>query len=276
MHLAPRDQIPNPSQSRRPVEPPLTDPVIAVRRTTSGFRLAGVRVRVSGGWWIAATLLGWMLGARLFPGLYPDASGGALVGMAVAGVAVLFVSVLLHEMAHAWIGHRYGVETAAVTLHLLGGVTEMRGAPRDPRADFGIAVAGPVASFALAAAFGAPVLLDLPLPGGVEGVLGFGAALNALLAMLNLLPVFPLDGGRMLRAALWHRSGDHAAATRDTIVLARVLGVVAIVVGLLAATLGQRGWGVSVLLVGLYLRLLARPPFRPNLGSRRADPSLES
>ncbi len=237
---------------------PLTAPLQTPRAMGGSVRVAGIRVRISAGWWLAAALLGWMLGARLFPEVYPDAASGTLIGMALAGIVVLFCSVVVHEIAHARTGRRYGVETVGVTLNLLGGVTEMRAVPRDPSADFAIAAAGPVASFALALGFALPLHLWGGASPHLGGVLAFGAVLNALLAMLNLLPVFPLDGGRMLRAALWRRSGDHAAATRATAKVARVLGVMAIGVGVLASTVGQRGWGLSVLLVGLYLRLLAR------------------
>ncbi len=136
-----------------------------------------------------------------------------------AGCAlVLFASVVAHELAHALVARRFGVRTSAITLFLFGGVATLEEEPSSPKADMLVALAGPALSAALATgALALVVVIDRFVPGRAGTALGYlgtyGALANGVLAIFNLVPAYPMDGGRVLRAFLWHRRHDRAAAT---------------------------------------------------------------
>ncbi|CAM01946.1 Zn-dependent protease [Saccharopolyspora erythraea NRRL 2338] len=178
-------------------------------------RIAGVRVGLH--WSVAGivVVVAAGLAAYQLPAVYP---GHSRIAYAVAGVAasgLLVCSLLGHELAHAVVARRNGVAVEGITLWLLGGVARLRDEARSPGADLRIATVGPTASAALAVAFGALAWTSNLAGAGelVIAVLGYLALLNVLLALFNLLPAAPLDGGRVLRAALWRWRGDrHRAA----------------------------------------------------------------
>jgi len=173
--------------------------------------LAGIDVLVTSSWFIIAALISFAIAPRIEqvePGL------GAL--KYVAGLVfaiVLYLSVLMHEASHAIMAQRFGFNVNSITLHFLGGMTEIDGAARRPRQEFWIAVVGPLTSIAVGvAAVGAWFLLPEGLVRvAIEGLAGA----NLLIGVLNLVPGLPLDGGRVLKAAVWGVTGD---ATKGTIV----------------------------------------------------------
>jgi Zn-dependent protease len=172
----------------------------------------------------------------------------------------LFGSIVLHELAHARVARAHGVASRGITLAALGGRAELEGALPSPKVDVLMAVAGPAANGVLA---GLALALTEVAQGGhwpaaVTGVLGFAAATNALLTAVNLLPVFPLDGGRVLRAALWHRTASLSAATRTARRIGMGFGVGLVVAGVVGAGVGHRAAGLTGVVVGLYLYRRAR------------------
>ena len=166
--------------------------------------VAGVQVFVSGSWFLVAALISVVMAPaaeRVRPGLGP---WSYLAGFAFA--VLLYLSVLLHEVAHAVVARRHGLGVSSITLHFLGGMTAVAGESRRPREELLVAAAGPVASLAIG---GAAYLLWQTLPGGLVGLAVGGLAFaNLFVGVLNLVPGLPLDGGRILRALVWAASGD--------------------------------------------------------------------
>jgi Zn-dependent protease len=196
-------------------------------RAPGTFRIgqvAGVDVLVGSSWVLVAALLSVMFGGyvdQVAPGL-----GGwkYLAGLSMA--VLLYLSVLLHEMSHALMAKRYGMPVRSITLHFLGGVTEIEGEPDTPGREFGVSVVGPLTSLAVGA--GALLLLQVTPGGLLAGAVGGLAGANLLVGVLNLVPGLPLDGGSVLRAVVWKVTGS---PHRGTVVAGwggRVTAVVAL------------------------------------------------
>ena len=180
------------------------------------FRLFGFEVRADASWLIVAFLVAWSLASSLFPEAFPGMTLSIYWGMGVIGALLLFASVVAHEFMHSWVARRSGMTIKGITLFLFGGVAEMHDEPPNPRAEFLMAIAGPLTSLFLGGAFyGLTILagrLSAPLP--LLGVLAYLWPINLALAAFNLVPAFPLDGGRVLRAALWKLTGKLRRSTR--------------------------------------------------------------
>src|SRR5215204_2875785 len=165
-------------------------------------RIAGIRISANWSWLIVFALITWSLAVAVFPSQNPGFSDGEYVVMAVAAALLFFASLLLHELGHALQARREGVEIEGITLWLFGGVAKFRGMFPSAGAEFRIAIAGPLVSLALGTIF---VLLawKASLPEVADGVAAWLGYINLTLLVFNLLPALPLDGGRVLRSALW-------------------------------------------------------------------------
>jgi Zn-dependent protease len=185
-------------------------------------RVAGIRVGINWSWLVVFALITWTLASGVFPETNPGLSDGTYVVMAVGAAVLFFVSLLLHELGHAVQARREGMEIEGITLWLFGGVAKFTGPFPSAGAEFRIAIAGPLVSLALGVVF---VLIAVPggLPESVDGVAAWLGYTNLVLLVFNMLPALPLDGGRVLRALLWRRKGDFAAATRSATVVARAI-----------------------------------------------------
>lgn len=180
------------------------------------FRLMGFPIQVDFSWLFLILLLGWSLSRGLFPNWYEQLAAETYTWMAVVGTVGFVLSILLHELAHAVVARHYGLSIRSITLFVFGGVAEIEDEPPHAWAEFWVTAAGPAASLALAGGFYGLYLLSLQQiwPESVEGLCRYLGWLNGLLAIFNLIPAFPLDGGRMLRALLWSWRGDLPWATR--------------------------------------------------------------
>jgi len=191
-------------------------------------RLLGVEVTLDWSLLIIFVLITLTLAAGLLPAWHPD-WGGLTVWLTAATAAVLFlVSVLLHELSHAVVGRRLGIGVRQITLFVFGGMAHMQNEPRTWRAELGMAIAGPLTSLVLgfvslylAGLVGGPMQIDPQHPMQAVSALNPPATIlfwlgpiNIMLALFNMVPGFPLDGGRVLRALLWGLSGDLVRATR--------------------------------------------------------------
>jgi len=181
-------------------------------------RALGIPIRVHASWFLVFVFVTWTLATEYLPGALPGLSDSRYWGMGAAAALLLFLSVLLHELGHSYVAQRYRIPIGQITLFLFGGVAQMRAEPPSPKAEFLIAIAGPVVSFALGAfCLGAALAADwLSLPFGGQGFVVLGGLLgvvNVQLGLFNLIPGFPLDGGRALRAGLWAWGRDFHWAT---------------------------------------------------------------
>ncbi|MBV8305288.1 MAG: site-2 protease family protein [Acidimicrobiia bacterium] len=223
------------------------------------IRLGTVRgIRVGMHW--SLLLILWLLVAGLagyqFPNAAPGHTGAAYWAAAVVAAVAFYASLLAHELAHAVIARRRHIEVEGIVLWLLGGMSKLRGEARTASDEERIAIAGPATSIALAAMFfllsrvvgaGHPA----SLPAAVLGWLGW---LNGILAAFNLIPAFPLDGGRVLRALLWRRTGDKRRATSVAATWGRIVGFGFIALGVAGFALGGAGVnGVWLALIGWFL-----------------------
>lgn len=210
-------------------------------------RLAGVGIDVHWSWAIAFALVSTSLAASVFPAAAPGLGAGAYLAMGMLSAVALFGSIVLHELGHAWQARREGVATDRVTLWVFGGIAEMRRRFPSAGSEFRIAVAGPLVTLALAAGFVA-LSTVIALPAAAAAVIAWLGYVNVVLLGFNLLPALPLDGGRVLRSALWARRRDFLGATMIATGVGRAVAVAMIVLGLLVGVIA----GIS----GLWLALV--------------------
>lgn len=222
--------------------------------------LYGFDIRVDPSWVLIAALITWSLCQHVFPASLPGLSQWSYGAMAIVAMLLFFASLLAHELAHAVTARRFGVETRYITLFLFGGVAELVQEPREAMHEFWIALAGPAMSLMLALMFwtfsGAGLMLLRQGP-FVE-VLAYLALINLVLALFNLLPAFPLDGGRILRAWLWRQSGDMLQATEKAAASGAILAYVLIGFGVLGLFQGVMVGGLWNILIGLFVLAAAR------------------
>lgn len=175
--------------------------------------LFGIDVTVDYSWFIVFGLVAWSLAGHVFPMGYPDWPRGLMWGLGLLTSLLFFASVLAHEFGHSLVSQRSGVPVRRITLFIFGGLAEITGEPRRPGDEFAMALAGPAVSLVLGLAFLA--LSRVAGPGTpLEGLASWLGRINLTLAAFNLIPGFPLDGGRVLRALVWGATGSLARATR--------------------------------------------------------------
>jgi Zn-dependent protease/CBS domain-containing protein len=234
------------------------------KRQITVAHIFGIPVRFDYRWFVVFFFSVWLIAMNLSRGgmwigsykLLP-VGGAAAWGLAVVTTVGLFLSVLGHELSHALMGRAEGIEIEEIVLHPFGGLARLRNEPESPRAEFRIAVAGPAASFLFAA-----VSFVLMLPAMMTGYTIAGGVLlllcagNLLLAIFNLFPGYPLDGGRVLRAILWSRTGDMKEATRLAGICGMLIAAILIIFGVymaIAPTFRSYFMGFWSVLVGLFL-----------------------
>lgn len=231
------------------------------------FNLFGFPIKLDLSWFIVAILITWTLATSVFPALVPfnaDLSRATYWVMGIFGALGLFASVVLHELGHALVARTRGLPICGITLFIFGGVAELEREPDDAKTEFLVAIAGPLVSVLLAI-----VCFGLGLLGRVAGlglafitVVEYLAIINALLVIFNLIPAFPLDGGRVLRSALWHWRGNLRQATRISSWIGAGFGFLMIGLGILSFILGNFIAGLWWLLIGLFLRSAATSSYR--------------
>lgn len=223
-------------------------------------RIAGIEVGLHWSLAIVFVLIVWTLAGQIFPSVVPDQPQPAYwLASALAGL-LFYLSLLSHEMGHAVVARRLGVQVEGITLWIFGGVARLRGEAATPGAEVKIAIAGPVVSVVLAAVFGAATFaLDATAgPPLIEGGCAWLAGSNAMLLLFNLIPAFPLDGGRLLRAWLWQRSGDRYRATSSAALLGRICAFLMIGLGLVALFAQGALSGLWLIFLGWFLMSAAR------------------
>ncbi len=228
------------------------------------FKLFGFEVQFDLSWVFIAILIAWSLSIGFFPLHYKNLSAQAYWSMGIIGALGLFLSVIFHELCHSLVARKYGIPMKGITLFIFGGVAEMDEEPHSPQAEFMMAIVGPLSSILIALfaygiyAFGRARGWVVPAVAVIE----YLSLINGLLAAFNLIPAFPLDGGRVLRSALWGLKGNIRWATRVSSWIGEAFGILLIVLGVLAVVRGNFIGGMWWFLIGMFLRNAARMSYR--------------
>jgi Zn-dependent protease/CBS domain-containing protein len=228
------------------------------------FKLSGFEVKIDLSWIVIAVLVTWSLAKGVFPAWYPNLTPMTYWTMGVVGALGLFASIVAHEFCHSLVARKFGMPMKGITLFIFGGVAEMGDEPPTARAEFWMAIAGPLSSLAIGAVF------YLVYRGGEAG--GWDTSVNAvtyylfyinfILAAFNLLPAFPLDGGRVLRSILWGAKGNLSWATRVSSSIGTAFGLGLIFLGVLRFVGGDIIGGAWMFLIGMFLRSAAQMSYQ--------------
>lgn len=234
------------------------------------FALFGFEVWVDASWLLIGALIAWTLAVAVFPESLRGLEASTYWWMAVLATFGLLFSIVFHEIAHSLVARRYGIEIKGITLFIFGGVAQMAGEPGSARAEFLMAAAGPLSSLLLSGAlyaFSASIEW-LSGPQTIAAVLWYLGSLNLMLGLFNLVPAFPLDGGRILRAALWAWQHDIGRATRIAARAGNAFGIFLIVLGTLQVLRGNFIGGMWQFLIGMFLRTAASAEYQQTMAQR--------
>jgi Zn-dependent protease len=219
-------------------------------------RLFGISIDLDYSWFLVLALLTWMLAVSYYPTQFPGWTAAVYWGIGLATALLLFASVLVHELAHSLVAQRYGIPVPRITLFLFGGVSQIATEPPSAASEFWIAIAGPVTSLAIAAICWEiePVFTETQL---VFAVVEYLAILNLILALFNLIPGFPLDGGRVFRAIVWRTTHNYHRATVAAGMSGRFFGFLLIFLGIWQALAGEIAGGIWIVVIGWFLESAA-------------------
>ena len=227
------------------------------------FNILGFAVNIDLSWLIIALLVTWSLAHGYFPAKYTGLSTPTYWVMGAAGAMGLFFSIVFHEFCHSLVARRFGLSMKGITLFVFGGVAEMYEEPKSPKAEFFMAIAGPLSSVALGlAVLAVGKAAESVLPLTVYGVIEYLALLNLILAGFNLVPAFPLDGGRVLRSALWYWKKDLRWATRWATQSGSGFGALLMLFGTLNVIMGDVISGLWQFMIGMFLRSAAQTSYQ--------------
>ena len=225
-------------------------------KSISLFKLFGFEVKIDLSWIVIAVLITWSLANGVFPYYYKGLPATTYFWMGIFGALGLFFSIVFHELSHSLVARKFNLEMKGITLFIFGGVAEMEEEPPSPKAEFYMAIAGPLSSILIGIVFYGIRLTgqagDWPVP--TIGVFSYLSYLNFLLAGFNLVPAFPLDGGRVFRSILWGWKNNLRWATRVASRIGSGFGLVLIFFGVLYIIRGVFISGIWWLLIGLFLR----------------------
>lgn len=237
------------------------------------FTLNRFEIKVDPSWFLIAALITWSLSRQFFPDVLPGAATSVYLTMAVIAMLGLFASLLLHELAHSIVARHLGVPIKSITLFLFGGVAELEVEPCSAQVEFWIAVAGPAMSLCLAVGFWTLEYIAIwsGLPAALIHIVSYLALINLILALFNLLPAFPLDGGRVLRAILWARSGDVLYATRSAARSGAVLAYALMALGVVSLFEGALVAGIWQIMIGGFVLVAARASYTHQLAKVAFD-----
>jgi len=216
----------------------------------------GIPVRIHYTLWLVFILITWSLAVGYMPHQYPGLSTITYWGIGIASAIILFASVLIHELSHSYIAKKNGLPIARITLFFFGGVSEMSEEPQDPLLEVKMAAAGPLMSFliagVLAGAWYASKTLNFPV--SIVATVGYGALINAILGAFNLLPAFPLDGGRVLRGSLWKHYHDLIRATRMATRISEIISLLMMFGGFATIIFGDFIDGIWIVVLGWFIK----------------------
>jgi len=227
-------------------------------------RLFGFEVRLDLSWFVVFLLVLWTFAQAVFPERNPGLSTAVYIAMAWAGAILFFLSVLLHELAHSAMARARGIQVEGITLFIFGGMARIRSEASNPKDEFLITVVGPLSSAAIGLVLlgFARAAQALGLPEAVSGVTSWLAFLNFVLAAFNLIPGFPLDGGRLFRSLVWQLTQDLRKATRWASLSGRSFGLLLVGLGVVYLFGGFLVNGMWFIFIGWFLHQAAESSYR--------------
>lgn len=228
------------------------------------FKIFGFEIRIDISWLIIAVLITWSLAQGIFPIYQRGLSTFTYWWMGVVGALGLFASIIFHELCHSIVAHKFGLPMKGITLFIFGGVAEMNEEPSNPKSEFFMAIAGPLASIALGLLFLVITFVGRIYfwPISILVICKYLSSINFLLAVFNLLPAFPLDGGRVFRSILWNWKGNIRWATKIASNVGSAFGLALILIGIVFIITGSVIGGVWWALIGLFLRSASRMSYQ--------------
>ena len=241
----------------------MSEPATENKRGLKLMTVHGIDIRIDYSWFIIFALVLLSLSAGYFPQAYPDQPVYVYWLTGFFATLLFFFSVITHELAHSLMAIRSGIKIPEITLFIFGGMARLSEDARDPKTEFKIAIVGPLTSFALAALFG---LVHYALRGNQPSIVvelfGYLSWINVALGIFNLLPGYPLDGGRVLRAIWWWKTGSVVEATRVASDWGKGLAIALMVLGGLQIFAGNLIGGVWMILIALFLRGIAEASYQ--------------
>lgn len=229
------------------------------------FNLLGFQVNIDPSWFILAVLITWTLAGSYFPHYFKGLSVPVYWTMGVLGTIGLFVSIVFHELSHSIIARKYGLPMKGITLFIFGGIAHMDKEPPSPKTEFLMAIAGPIASVIIAVVFYAiyyVIAQQADPPVWASGTFYYLAFINIVLAIFNLVPAFPLDGGRVLRSYLWHRHNNIERATKTASQFGSGFGIFLIIMGVIQIIFGNFIGGLWWILIGFFIKSASDMSYR--------------
>ncbi len=232
-----------------------------LRSSIKLFKVFGIEIRLDYSWFIIFALFAYYFGFIYFPSVLPGLNKGLLALITIITVIIVFISLLIHEMSHSLVARRQGTNVERITLYLFGGMSQIEKEPETPYSEFIMAVAGPAASFVIAAIFGIIWFFTRSIALVSEPV-KYLAFINIALGVFNILPGYPLDGGRILRSIIWKTTGNLQRATFIASTVGRVIGFMIIATGILFIFTGNFLNGIWLAFIGWFLQSSAQMGYR--------------
>ncbi len=228
------------------------------------FRVIGIQVSLDHSWFIVFALVAWSLAQGYFPYLRPHLRVTSYWFMGLVSSLLLFLSVLFHELCHSYIANRHGVDIKEITLFIFGGVAQLTREPDKPDVEFKIAIAGPLSSFFLAGVFwvSTRIIEGLSPSSLFIDIFGYTMLINMVLAIFNLIPGFPLDGGRVLRAIWWWKTNSIQRATHVATNAGKAFSTILIIFGIYQIINLNFVGGMWAILIGMFLRQAAESSYQ--------------
>jgi len=252
-----------PSGANRPSTPRRPRP--SLRRPEGGIHLgtvAGIKIGLDYSWFVIFGLVLLMMGAGYLPSELPDTSTPVIWVLALLTTILFFASVLGHELAHSILARLNGLPIEGIDLFIFGGIAKLQEEPHSPRQEFIIAVVGPLTSFVIGAVFAVLWIALGPISPPLAVVAQYVAEINILLGAFNLIPGFPLDGGRVLRAIIWSRTGSLRRATQVATSVGQFVGYTLIILGLVELFVTQSLSGIWLAFIGWFLLQAAQASYQ--------------
>jgi len=224
------------------------------------FSIFGFEINIDASWIIIAVLITWSLAAGVFPLFFKGLSQSVYWIMGAVGAIGLFASIVFHELCHSLVARRFGLPMRGITLFIFGGVAEMEDEPPSAKAEFFIAIAGPLSSIFLGFFFWGILLLGnyLNFPGPILIIFSYLRIINLVLAAFNMLPAYPLDGGRVFRSIIWALKKDITQATKLASAVGSGFGLALAAAGIFSVFTGGIAAGIWWILIGLFIRGASR------------------